>query len=91
MKVLADFIIAFFDLLEAEGRTLRRAVMQVVLCMVLLLIAALLSLAAAGFFLVGMYQYLSLYIAPPFAALVLACVSLLLGLIVAGIAHWRTR
>ena len=91
MKVIADFIIAFLDLLEAEGRTLRKAVMRVGWGLLLLFIAALLVLVAAGFFLVGIYQYLSSQFAPPVTALLLSFLSLLLAFIIAGIAHWRAR
>ncbi len=91
MKAIADFIIAFFDLLEAEGRTLRKAVMHICMGIILLVIAALLLLAAMGFFLVGLYQYLSLQTTTPIASLMVACFSLALAFIVAGIAHWRTR
>jgi ABC-type antimicrobial peptide transport system permease subunit len=91
MKAIADFIIAFLDLLEAEGRTLRRSVMRVGWSLLLMLIAAFLVLAAAGFFLAGIYQYLSSQFAPPVTALLLSFLSLLLALIIAGIAHRRTR
>jgi hypothetical protein len=91
MKAIADFIIAFFDLLEAEGRTLRRVVMRIGFSFVLLLVAALLFLAAAGFFLAGIYQYLTSQFTSPAAALLISLLSLLLALIFAGIAHWRAR
>jgi hypothetical protein len=91
MKAIAELIIAFIDLLEAEGRTLRGAVVRVGWGLALLLIAALLILIAVGFFLVGVYQYLSSQFTTPLAALVTSLVTLLLALIIAGIAHWRMR
>jgi hypothetical protein len=91
MKAIAELIIAFFDLLEAEGRTLRGAVVRVGWGLALLLIAALLILIAVGFFLGGVYQYLSSQFTTPLAALITSSVTLLLALIIAGIAHWRIR
>lgn len=91
MKAIADFIIAFFDLVEAEGRTLRQAIIRTGWGLLLLLIAALLVLSAAGFFLLGMYQYFSAQFASPVAALLLSALTLLLALFIAAVAHWRTR
>jgi hypothetical protein len=91
MKAIADFIIAFFDLVEAEGRTLRRAIMRVGSGLLLLLIAAFLALASAAFFLVGMYQYFSSQFTSPVAALLLSGLALLLAFIIAALARWRTR
>jgi hypothetical protein len=92
MKAIADFVIAFLDLLEAEGRTLKKAVMRVGTSILMLLVALMFLLAAVGFFLVGMYQYLiSQFPSSPVAALALAGLSLLMALVITGIAHWRTR
>ena len=91
MKTIADFIIAFLDLLEAEGRILRRAVMHVGWGLALLLVACVLVLASAGFFLVGIYLHLASQFSPPVAALLVSLLTLLLALVIAGIAHWRTR
>ena len=91
MKGIADLIIAFFDLLEAEGRTLRRAVMRLGWGLMLLVVAAFMLLAAAGFFLMGIYQYFSSQYTPLVAALLLSFLSLVMAFIIAGIAYWRNR
>jgi len=91
MKAIAELIIAFFDLLEAEGRTLRRAVMRLGWGLMLLVVAAFMILAAAGFFLMGIYQYFSSQYTSPVAALLLSFLSLMLAFIIAGISYWRNR
>jgi len=91
MKAIADLIIAFFDLLEAEGRTLRRAVMRLGWGLMLLVVAAFMILAAAGFFLMGIYQYFSSQYTSQVAALLLSFLSLMLAFIIVGIAYWRNR
>ena len=91
MKAIADFIIAFLDLLEAEGRTLRRAVMRVGWGLACILIASLLALASAGFFLMGIYLHFAAQFSPPTAALLVSLVTVVLALVIAGIAYGRTR
>ncbi|HUL00870.1 MAG TPA: hypothetical protein VLX29_08455 [Nitrospirota bacterium] len=91
MKVIAELIIAFFDLLEAEGRTLRRAVVHLAWGLTLLFLVSLLILTATGFFLVSIYLYLSSQFTPSLAALITSLVTLLLALFTAGIAHWRMK
>lgn len=91
MTGIADFIIAFLDLLEAEGRALRRAVMRLGWGLAFMLLAVLLLLAAAVFSLMGMYLFFASQFSPALAALLVSCITLLLALIIAGIAHWRTR
>jgi len=91
MKAIADLIIAFFDLLEAEGRTFRRAVMRLGWGLMLLVIAAFMILAAAGFCLMGIYQYFASQYSTPAAALLLSSLSLVLAIIIVGIAYWGNR
>ncbi|MHB8845699.1 MAG: hypothetical protein ACYC7L_13250 [Nitrospirota bacterium] len=52
-------------------------------------IASLLILAAAGFFLAGIRQYLAAWTSPAAASLLAALLALLLAAIFAGIAHVR--
>jgi hypothetical protein len=93
MKIssITDLVIAFFELVEAEGRTLRRAIMRLGWGLALMLLAVLLVLAAAGFFLMGVYLYLAAQYSPSMAALLVSGIALLVALIIAGIAHRRTR
>lgn len=93
MKILTTFIdiaTAFLHLLEAEGRILKRAVMKVGWALAFVGVAFLLILAAAGFFLAGMYQYLAAQMSPAAASLLVSLLAFVLALIFAGIAKWLT-
>jgi hypothetical protein len=90
LTILLDIYTVMLRLLEAEGRILRRAVMNVGWGLVFVAIAALLVLVATGFFLLGIYQYLASQMSPVAASLVIALLALVLALIFAGIAKWIT-
>jgi hypothetical protein len=92
MKILTtilDIVTVFLRLLEAEGRILRRAVMHLGWALAFMALASLLLLAATGFFLLGVYQYLAAQMSPGAASLLLSLLALALALIAAGIAKWR--
>jgi protein-S-isoprenylcysteine O-methyltransferase Ste14 len=91
MTSIADFVIAFFNLLEAEGRVLRRSVMRLGWGLAFIVLAMLLLLAAAVFFLLGVYFYFAATSTPSAAALLVSGIALLLALVIAGIAYGRTR
>lgn len=91
IKAIADFVVTFVDLLEAEGRALRRAILRVGWGLVFLIIAGLLVLAAAAFLLTGIYLYCASQFSPPIAALVVSCVAFLLALISAFVGYRRMR
>ncbi|RMG52480.1 MAG: hypothetical protein D6717_11865 [Gammaproteobacteria bacterium] len=83
-STLADLVIAFFDLVEAEGRELRRQIGRAGVGLGLVAVAALLLLAAlitAGW---AVYAWLQPLLGAPLAAL---SVSLLL-LVSAGLMLW---
>ncbi|MEK7144766.1 MAG: hypothetical protein AAB794_02840 [Patescibacteria group bacterium] len=90
LTTLLDIATAFLHLLEAEGRILKRAVMKVGWALAFVGVAFLLVLAAAGFFLAGMYQYLAAQMSPAAASLLVSLMAFVLALIFAGIAKWRT-
>lgn len=90
LTTLLDIGTAFLRLLEAEGRILRRAVMNVGWALACVGIASLLVLTAAGFFLAGIYQYLAAHLSPAAASLLVSLLALVLALIFVGIAKWWT-
>jgi len=90
LTTLLDIAAAFLRLLEAEGRILKRAVMNVGWALAFVGVAFLLFLAAAGFFLAGIYQYLAAQLSPAAASLLVSLLAVVLALIFAGIAKWRT-
>jgi hypothetical protein len=90
LTTLLDIATAFLPVLEAEGRILRRAVMNVGWAVAFVGVASLLVLVAAGFFLAGIYQYFAAQMSPAAAALLVPLLAFLLALIFPGIAKWRT-
>lgn len=90
LTTLLDIATALLRLLEAEGRILKRAAMNVGWALAFVGVAALLLLAAAGFFLAGIYQYLAAQMSPPAASLLVSLLAFVFALIFAGVAKWRT-
>ena len=94
MKIITtilDIVTAFLHVLEGEGRILRRSVMRLGWALVGIVIASLLVLTAAGFLLLGIYQYLASQVSPAAAALLVSLLAFVLALIVAGLAKWQPR
>lgn len=89
--MILDIVTAFLRLLEREGRNLRRSVMRLGWAVAFIAIASLLFLAAAGFLLLGIYQYLASQTSPAAAALLVSFLAFALALISAGIAKWQIR
>jgi hypothetical protein len=89
LTTLLDIGTIFLRLLEAEGRVLKRAVMNVGWALAFVGVASLLVLAAAGFFLAGIYQYLAAQMSPAAASLLVSLLAFVLALIFAGFAKWR--
>ena len=88
---LSDFVIAFLDLLEAEGRTLRQQTVRLGWGLGFVLLTVLIALAAVGFLLWGLYQYAAAWVGPAAAALLLAAAALVLALLSAALAVRWTR
>ncbi len=88
---ISDLVIAFFDLLEAEGRALRENAMNVGAGLGIVLLAMLVAGVAVGFFLWGIYQLLLGWFSPPVTALLMSLLALLLSFLLLGIARWLTR
>lgn len=79
MKGLAEFIISFFDLLEAEGQLLRHNALRTLRMALLLALGLLFGAAALAFFVAALYKALSLVLHP-------AWVLCIIGLVCAGVA-----
>ena len=93
MKILTtivDIAASLLRVLEDEGRMLRRALMNIAWALAFMAIAAILSLAAAGFLLTGIYQYLALTMPSWAASIAVSFVALALALIFAAMARKRT-
>ena len=75
-------MVAVFDLLESEGRTLRRNVMRSGAGLALITVAALLALASVGLCVFGAYQFLLTVFDPAVAALITGGTTLLFSLVI---------
>lgn len=79
MKGLAELIISFLDLLEAEGRTLRRSAMRVGVGLGLFVASAVVGLAGLGFCLWSAYLYFDTMLGTPMAALATGALTFLIA------------
>jgi hypothetical protein len=76
---LAELIISFLDLLEVEGRTLRRWAMRVGVGLALVVVSAVLGLAALGFCLWSAYLYFDTMLGTPMGALATGALTFLIA------------
>lgn len=83
---ISDLVIAFLDLLEAEGRSLRDASLRLGWGLAFVLLAMLIGLVAVGFFLWGIYLYTAAWLNPAAAALLMSLLALVLALLVGRMA-----
>ncbi len=90
LSTLLDIVTSFLHVMEAEGRILKRAVMNTAWALAFIGISSLLVMAASGFLLAGIYQYLVAYISPAAASIFMSFPALVLALIFAGIVKWWT-
>jgi hypothetical protein len=90
LTTLLDIAASFLRLLEAEGRMLKRAVVNVGWALAFIGIASLLVVAAAGFFLAGIYQYLATHMSPAAASIFVSFPALVLAAICAAVVKWQT-
>ena|ERR1700690_737569 len=91
LTIILDIAMGVLRLLEAEGRILRRSIMRVGWAIAFMAIASVLVLAAAGFLLVGIYQYLAAQLSPAAASLLVSLPALVLAVIFVGIVNWWTN
>lgn len=83
---ISDLVIAFLDLLEAEGRSLRDATLRLGWGLAFVQLAMLIGLVAVGFFLWGIYLYAAAWVSPAAAALLTSLLALILALVVGRMA-----
>ncbi|MDD4966956.1 MULTISPECIES: phage holin family protein [unclassified Halothiobacillus] len=88
---MPEFVIALLELLEAEGRALKRSVRRVSFGLVFLLTASALILTALGFLLAAGYLALAAALGSTLAALIMGGVSLLLAATLGFIAYRAMR
>ena len=76
MESIARFVVSTTDLIEAEGRALKRIVGRVLLAIAIGVVALVMTLTGVGFVIFGLFAYLARLIAVPGAALVFGVVAL---------------
>jgi len=79
LKVIGDAVVAFLELMETEGRSLRSSFIKILIGIVLVLIAGIILVGGFAFLLWSVYLYLKLVVNPPTAALMTSAVILILG------------
>ncbi len=88
---LSDIVIAFLDLMEAEGRTLKEATMRVGWGMAFILLAAIFILIAGSFLLWGIYEQLIIVTNASTAAMLISLAAIILAIISGFIAMKITK
>jgi hypothetical protein len=79
MNAVADLVIALIELLEAEGRALRRAMLDTGVGLGLIVVASLFALAGLGLCFWSAYLYLVTLLGQPLAALATGVLTLCLS------------
>jgi hypothetical protein len=87
IKAIVDLVIAFLDLVATMTRSLRKAVVKMGWGLAFIVIAALLVLASAVFFLWGLFQYFAALLSPVASAFIVSLVALAL----AAVAGWNAN
>ncbi len=87
MEGLTEAIISLFNLAEAEGRLLQKKVLQTVVIVLMFIVSTLFVLAAIGFLLAAIYQFLILYLKITWVLLIMG----LICLFIFGITLWLAR
>ena len=87
MRALAELLIAFLELLEAEARALRSGTFRLGLSLALLGTAGTLALAGVSLIMWALYLYLAMVLSPPTTTLITGIVTL----VVAGGLVWSAR
>lgn len=91
MKAIAELMIAATDLVEAEGRALRRGVAKLVLAMVLLCVGGLFVLLGLGLAIWGLYGVLAPQLGAGGAALIGALAAVLAAVMIILVGKWTAR
>lgn len=87
MESLAHMIVAATDLVESEGRLLKQNLLRTVIAVVAALLSIVLAFVGVGFFLYGLFLWISQYLTAPITAI-------LFGLITVGLSTgllWTAR
>ena len=87
MRALAELLIAFLELLEAEARALRSGTFRLGLSLALLGTAGTLAVVGVSLIMRALYLYLAMVLSPPTTTLITGLVTL----VAAGGLVWSAR
>lgn len=88
---MVELVITLAELVEAEGRALRRAAERLSWAVALIAAAALLTVGGAGFCLWGLYQGIEPIVGAGWAGVITGAATLLFAASLAWIAHRMSR
>jgi hypothetical protein len=88
VKAITDYILALVDLVEAEARSLRRAMLRAVSGAVLLMLAGLIALGAVGLLAASLYMKLAEIMTPAHATLLCGAAGALAAIVLAKVGLW---
>lgn len=91
MGSLADIVISFLNLMEAEGKALRTGIMRLAIALALAAVMALLFLTGFGLIVWAIYLFLRIKVDPAVAALLDGLITLVLAGIILWIAKTLSR
>ncbi len=89
MNSISEYIIAIFELAEAEGRTLKQEMMKLLLSFVLLLVFAFFLITAYLFLMYGLHTYFTSFMSGYAAGFLLSGISLLIALSILVLIKWK--
>lgn len=87
---ISEYLIALLELVEAEGRELKRQTLKVGFSLGLILLAFGLIFTAFGFLIWGAFIFLNTQMSQQFAAFTLGGIIFLLSFAILGIAKWKS-
>ncbi|MDD5773603.1 MAG: hypothetical protein PHX78_09090 [bacterium] len=90
LTMLINLAEPFLRFIEMEEKIIKKKIMNLIWALAFIVISALLVLAASGFFLLGIYQYLTAQMPPAAASILVSILSVILALIFACLAKCRT-
>lgn len=89
MNSISSYIIAIFELIEAEGRELRSAIITIFTSIIFLVLFSLFILSSYALLMFGLYEYLILSFSSYVSAFILSGVTFIIALITLGFVTWR--
>ena len=87
METLANVVVSFFELVEAEGRVMRKNVVTVMECFLLIFFGASFVFFGAIAAAAAVYIWLSTYVGRPMSALLIAALMSAVGIVMIRKGH----